>query len=154
MFHMPSCFICHLNIVWNGPKTFFYRINSICFFFSFLQYATNMPLTQKWRSLVYFYQKVLIKQYPYESTLRMQSEVRYFSIVVYDLLHFKSNWAVSQLKFCEETTPQWLHVLESSTFDRQKFLYICASRKLYWKSKNASNQKNKSLRKNLDTILV
>ena len=39
---------------------------------------------------------------------------------------------MSQLNFGEETTPQSSRVLESSTlFDRQKFLHICTSRKLF-----------------------
>ena len=51
--------------------------------------------------------------------------------MVHDLLHFKSILNMFRLKFCKETTPQSSCVLESSTtFDRQKFLHICASRKL------------------------
>ena len=39
---------------------------------------------------------------------------------------------MSQLNFGEETTPQSSRILESSTlFDRQKYLHICISRKLF-----------------------
>ena len=53
--------------------------------------------------------------------------------MVHDLLHFKSIVNVFRLKpVREETTPQSSCVLESSTtFDRQKFIHICASRKLF-----------------------
>ena len=52
--------------------------------------------------------------------------------MVHDLLHFKSILNVFRLNFREVTTPQSSCVLESSTtFDRQKFLHICASRKLF-----------------------
>ena len=52
--------------------------------------------------------------------------------MVHELSHFKSILNVFRLKFREETTPQSSCVLESSTtFDRQKFLHICASRKLF-----------------------
>ena len=44
--------------------------------------------------------------------------------MVHDLLHFKSIKNVSQLKFREETT-----------FDRQKFLHICASIKHFRNTK-------------------
>ena len=49
---------------------------------------------------------------------------------------------VCQLEFHEETTPQSLSVLESSTtFDRQKFHHICASRKLFHYSKTLQIRK-------------
>ena len=52
--------------------------------------------------------------------------------MVHGLLHFQSILNVFRLRFHEETTPQSSRVLESSTtFDRQKFLHICASRKLF-----------------------
>ena len=74
--------------------------------------------------------------------------------MVHDLLHFKSILNVSQLKFREEATPQSSRVLESSTtFDRQKFPHICASRKLFRNPKTLEITK-KCLCKNLDTILV
>ena len=74
--------------------------------------------------------------------------------MVHDLLHFKSILKVSQLKFRQEATPQSSRVLKSSTtFDRQKFLHICASRKLFRNPKTLEITK-KCLCKNLDTILV
>ena len=64
--------------------------------------------------------------------------------MVHDLLHFKSILNVFPLKIHEETTPQSSCVLESSTtFDRQKFFHICASRKLFRNPKTLKIRKTR-----------
>ena len=98
-----------------------------CLFSLFLQYATNMPLTQKWK-----------KPHLLLSKSFNQHKVCNLILGIFHcdswpvLLHFKSILIVSQLKFRKETIPQSLPVLESRmTFDRQNFSSFVPQNKLF-----------------------
>ena len=61
-----SCFVCHLNIVLNWPKGIFLS-DLIAFSFSYNILKIYLRL-KNGRSLVNFYQKVLVKKYLFKST--------------------------------------------------------------------------------------
>ena len=110
-------------------KHFSVRFNRL--FSLLLQYATNMPSTRKWKQPRLLLSKSVNREVYFQVIIKHLIRVKVFFIVVHDLLHFQSILNVFRLRFHEETTPQSLRLLESSTtFDRQKFLHICASRKL------------------------
>ena len=107
-------------------------LSDLIAFFLFSYNMLQICLWLKNGGLVYFYQKRFHQEVSFQVNIKYLTWILVFFIVVHDLLHFKSILNVFPLKIREETTPQSSCVLESSTtFDRQKFLHICASRKLF-----------------------
>lgn len=146
VFRMPSKHRLKLD-----EKYFSIRFN---YLFCFLRNTTNMSSTQKWKKPRLLLTKSFSQEVSFQVNIKYLIWIKVFFIVVYGLLHFKSIWNVSQLNFGEETTPQSSRVLESSMlFDRQKFIYICISSKLFRSPKTLQIRKT-CLCKNLDTILV
>ena len=115
----------------------------IAFFSLFLQYATNIPSTQKWKKPhLLLSSKCFTQEVFFQVNIKYVFEFSYFFIVVHDPLPFKSILKCVSAKILRRD------------FERQTFLHICAPRKLLRNPKMLQKKKQTNKNKKISVYAI